>query len=224
GWGNRRLLLGALAGGAAAAAASLAVAGLSAAAGFLAATGNPVLWNLHYMVGVAGISGSYLGNGTAAILITDGGALVACGCCFWLGRVVRADSRRLDAAFCAAAVLSLLGAPHAYLHDITMLAPVSVIALAAAMRSSCTAPLLRSWPAAVLGLWLLINAAAFVDFNDGHSMPPGALTAYALLAAAIVAAGAARIRYRAHREAAVGALADGLRERRNAERVGLLSV
>jgi len=77
----------------------------------------------------------------------------------------------------AAAVLSLLGAPHAYAQDLVMLAPVLIWATALAGERRIV----------VVSLWALITAAAFIDFIDGGAFPPGALAAWALIAAAVAA-------------------------------------
>ena len=103
-----------------------------------------------------------------------------------------------------------------------MLAPVLIWAIAIAGERRL----------AVVGIWTLITAAAFVDFIDGGAFPPGQLAAWALIVAAIAAclAGLAPWHARARpgvagpreadggcgrltssREAALGTLANGIR-------------
>ena len=224
GWRERRVILGALAGAAGVALVSLAIVGPAGMGGFIAiVAGSAARWNLRLMSSIVGLAGSYLGNGPAAHAAAAAGSLAACVAAFWLGSRVRRDQRALPLALTGAAVLSLLAAPHAYLHDLAMLAPVAVLAVAAAAapafrRAGAMAPV-----AGVLGAWVLINIAAVIDLTDGGAFPPGQLTAPALIVTAACACVAAHrlgagdasapIRYRAAREAAVGAVAHGLRGR-----------
>ena len=215
GWRDRRVIVGAVAGAAGIALASLAIVGSSGVAGFLGiVAGSTVRWDLRLMLSVSGLAGSYLGNGAAAHAAATAGTVLACGAACWLGARARRPPEHLDLCLAGAAVLSLLAAPHAYLHDLVLLAPVAAWSLALQPQTERTS---WRWPGVVLGLWTLVNAAAVIDLADQAAFPPGQLTAWALIAAAVVAgagvrgAGPSAFRYRARREAAVGAMAHDVR-------------
>jgi Glycosyltransferase family 87 len=178
GWSRRRVILGALAGLTGLAVASLVAvgtAGVLAFAGLAAAQGNA--WDLRRMLSFIAIPGSIAGNGTTSEVIGLAGSAAAIALAWRLGILARRRPDRFDRALLAAAVLSLLGAPHAYAQDLVMLAPVVVWAIAIAAERRI----------AVVGLWALITAAALVDFVDGGAFPPGQLAAWALIAAAAAA-------------------------------------
>ena len=195
GWRNRRVLLGGLAGAAAVGLSSLALVGPAGMAGFAGiVTGSTGRWDLHLMLSIEGLAGSYLGSGGVALGAAAAGSLAACGVALWLGSLVRRDPATMDVALAGAAVLSLLAAPHAYLDDLVMLAPVAAwtMGVAAARRTAVPAPVWRSPAAAAAALWALINLTALADLADGGRLPPGQLTAFALIAAATCACVAAR--------------------------------
>jgi hypothetical protein len=178
GWGRRRVILGAVAGATGLVIASLAAvgaAGVVAFAGLAAAQGGA--WDLRKMLSFIAIPGSVAGNGTTSEVIGLAGTAVAIAVAWRLGALVRRRPDRFDRALIAAAVLSLLGAPHAYTQDLVMLAPVLVWAVAIAAEHRI----------AVVGLWALITAAALVDFVEGGAFPPGQLAAWALIAVAVAA-------------------------------------
>jgi hypothetical protein len=178
GWGQRRVIIGALAGLAGLAAASLAavgVAGVLAFAGLAAAQGGA--WSLRGMLSFIAVPGSIAGNGLPSEAIGLAGTAVACVMAWRLGVLGRRRPERFGHALVAASILSLLGAPHAYAQDLVMLAPVVIWAIALAGERRL----------AVVGLWALITVAAFIDFVDGGSFPPGQLAAWALIVAAVAA-------------------------------------
>ncbi len=178
GWGQRRVIGGALAGVAAlaiASAAAVGTAGVAAFAGLATAQGGA--WDLRRMLSFIAIPGSIAGNGTASEVIGLAGTAAACVVAWRLGVLARRRPERFDRALIAAAVLSLVGAPHAYAQDLVMLAPVLIWAIAIAGERQL----------AVVGVWTLITAAAFVDFIDGGAFPPGQLAAWALIVAAVAA-------------------------------------
>jgi hypothetical protein len=178
GWGSRRVLLGAVMGVAGLAIASVVAVGTAGVVAFAAlATAQGGAWDLRRMLSFIAIPGSIAGNGTTSEVIGLAGTAVACVVAWRLGVLARRHPDRLAPALIAAAVLSLLGAPHAYAQDLVMLAPALVWAVALAGDRGL----------AVLGIWALITAAAFLDFVDGGAFPPGQLAPWALLAAAILA-------------------------------------
>jgi hypothetical protein len=190
GWRRRRVILGALAGGAGLAVASLALVGPSGVAGFVnILASSTTRWALSAMVSFIGVVGSLFGNGLVAHMVGLVASLLACAAAFWLGMRVRRDPTRLDAALAGAAVLSLLASPHAYPDDLVMLAPALVIGVAtAARRVGSSARLTPTSPVAIaFGAWALISVAACADLIDAASFPPGQLAGWALLVAAALA-------------------------------------
>src|SRR5438105_2465298 len=191
GWRNRRVILGALGGALAFGVASLLLVGPSGIAGFIGiAASSTTRWDLRHMLSVVGLAGTYLGNGAGARIAAAVASVGACAVAYWLGSRVRRDRRRLDVALAGATVLSLLAAPHAYPHDLVLLAPALAWSVALAFRrADVLQPSARRGRllAVVFGLWTLINVAALVDFSDGAAFPPGQLTALTLIAAAVVA-------------------------------------
>ena len=221
GWRRRDVLLGAAGGLAGFAAVSFALVGPAGIAGLARiVTGSTTRWDPHLMLGVSGIAAALTGGGAAAVAL---GALLtatACAAAFVLGYRVRRDPQRLSVALAGASALSLLAAPHAYLDDLAMLAPVVAWCLAGAMSAAPRAAARWRTPTPlllVLALWAALNAAAVIDLAAQGRLPAGPLSAYVMAgigAVAIVATrgqAAARLRYRAGDEAAVGAVAHGLR-------------
>jgi hypothetical protein len=190
GWRERRVILGALAGGAGLALASLALVGPAGVIGFVSILASSTTrWELATMVSFIGVVGSLFGNGFTAHLIGLVATLLACAAALWLGVRVRRDPSRLDTALVGAAVLSLVASPHAYPDDLVMLAPVFVIGVAAAIRRAGVAtPLTVASPVAyAFGAWALITVAACVDLIDAAKFPPGQLAGWALVLAGVLA-------------------------------------
>jgi hypothetical protein len=178
GWGRRRVILGAIEGIAGLAVASLATVGTAGVLAFAGlATAQGTAWDLRRMLSFIAIPGSIAGNGTISEAIGLAGTAVACVIAWRLGALARRHPDRFERALIAAAVLSLLGAPHAYAQDLVMLAPVLIWAMALAGERRIV----------VVSLWALVTAAAFIDFIDGGAFPPGPLAAWTLIAAAVAA-------------------------------------
>ena len=220
GWRRRDMLLGAAAGLVGFAAVSFALVGPAGIAGLARiVTGSTTRWDPHLMLGVSGVASALTGGGAATIALGAGLTAAACAAAFVLGKRVRRDPQRLSVALAGAVALSLLAAPHAYLDDLAMLAPVAAWSLAGQIAwtpSAAVAPL-RAARTVVLALWVVLNAAAMVDLAAQGHLPAGPLSAYILAAigaiAIVATAGPAgvRLRYRAGDEAALGAVAHGLR-------------
>ena len=220
GWRRRDVLLGAAAGLAGFAAVSFALVGPAGVSGLARiVTGSTTRWDPHLMLGVSGVASALTGGGAAAIALGAGLTAAACAAAFALGNRVRRDPQRLPVALAGAAALSLLAAPHAYLDDLAMLAPVAAWCLGGAMMSTASnaADGWRVPLRLVLALWAALNAAAVIDLAAQGRLPTGPLSAYVLAgigAVAIISTrgqAAARLRYRAGDEAALGAVAHGLR-------------
>ena len=220
GWRRRDVLLGAAAGLAGFAAVSFALAGPAGIAGLARiVAGSTARWDPHLMLGVSGVAAARTGGGPAAIAVGAALTAAACTAAYVLGNRVRRDPQRLSVALAGAAALSLLAAPHAYLDDLAMLAPVAGWCLARPMTSTALAagPRWRAQLTVVLSLWVAVSAAAMVDLAAQGRLATGPLSAYVLAgigAVAIVVTrgqAAARLRYRAGDEAALGTVAHGLR-------------
>ncbi len=148
GWRRRRVILGAITGLAALAVTSVAVVGTAGVVAFAGlATAQGGAWDLGRMLSFIAIPGSIAGNGTASEVIGLCGTAVACAIAWALGDLARRHPGRFDRALIAAAVLSLLGAPHAYAQDLVMLAPVLIWAIALADERRL----------AVIGIWTVIS-------------------------------------------------------------------
>lgn len=220
GWRRRDVLIGAAAGLTGFATVSFALAGPAGIAGLARiVTGSTTRWDPHLMLGVSGVAAALTGGGEAALALGAVLSAAACAAAFVLGRRVRRHPQRLPVALAGAAALSLFAAPHAYLDDLAMLAPVAAWCLAGAATSIASeegAPT-RARLVVVLALWVALNAAAVVDLAAEGRLATGPLSAYVLAAigaAAMVATrgrASARLRYRAGDEAALGAVAHGLR-------------
>lgn len=219
GWRRRDALLGAAAGLAGFALVSLALVGPSGIAGLTRIiSGSTTRWDPHLMLGVSGVAAALTGGGAAAVAVGSALCLLACGGAYLLGSRTRRHPSRLSIALAGAAALSLLAAPHAYLDDLAMLAPVAAWCLAGVRPSRAAAsPLWRRPVAVMLALWVVVNATAVIDLGVQGHLAAGPLTAYALALIGTVAIAAtrgpaaARLRYRAGDEAALGAVAHGVR-------------
>ena len=220
GWRRRDVLLGAGAGLAGFAVVSFALVGPAGIAGLARiVTGSTTRWDPHLMLGVSGVAAALAGGGAAAIALGAVLTAAACAAACLLGDRVRRDPQHLSVALAGAAALSLLAAPHAYLDDLAMLAPVAGWCLAG--PTTTTAPAAgaqwRAQLAIVLSLWVAVSAAGVLDLAAQGRLATGPLSAYALAGIGGVAIlvtrtrAAARLRYRAGDEAALGAVAHGLR-------------
>lgn len=184
GWRDRRLLTGALAGVAVAVLASLAVAGPQGLTGFVnLALTSQSQWALSTYSSFISIPALLFGHSSATLVAAAVFALIACAVGWRLGSTVRRRSSRLEPALAAAALLSLLAAPHALLHDTAMLAPCVVWMLAWATSHISSVPRSRS-PFAVAVAWGTITAAGLVSLVVGDAVPPGWIVTIALVATA----------------------------------------
>lgn len=164
-WRERRVLAGAAAAAAAAVGASVLVVGWSGVVGFVqAAITSAGITPPVPFFGVTGLVDGLAGTGAAASaagLVAVGLALAAAAV---FGVLVRNHSRRLEFALAGATALSLVASPHLWSHDLVLLAPMLVAALAAAARRDGPT---QVWPGRssriVLVAWLLLSASAGAD-------------------------------------------------------------
>lgn len=176
-----------MAGGAAAATAlGLLFAGPAATGGFIDSLLKPANSPTARMFGSTGLVGSLLGGGEGPYflaLLLAGVAVLAAG---WLGAVAARRSAMLEPAFLGAAALSLWASPHLLGHDLVVVEPALIAALAWSLhREPATA---RRWPGALsialIGGWVAISFAGVFDLGQDTVGPPGRLTPWVLLAAA----------------------------------------
>lgn len=196
GWRDRRIIIGTLVGATVVLAVSLAVVGWSGFVGFLgtAVRSNSVLPQ-SYLVGFTGLVTSWFGDGVVAKVLAGGCSLAVLALAGALGDLVRRDRSRLGPALIGATLLSLLASPHTFVHDLTLLAPMLVVALAEAARRTAGSSV---WPnrgtVRVLTVWMLIVVTAGLDSTVTLPAALGRLTTFSLVATALLAASAARTR------------------------------
>ena len=195
---DRRALAGAAAALVLVGALSLAVVGPHGMVDFARISlGGTDRWPLRSLLGFTGLFGSWLGNAPAAHALAALCSVAAAAVCAVLG----ARSRRpleFEPALAGTLALTLVASPHLLGQDLALLAPAAAWLLAwAASRDRRAA-----WPGVtgrrVLMLWVVLNAAAAVDFGNSQPAPPGRIVPLALVAlgaAAWRATGAAEKRY-----------------------------
>jgi energy-converting hydrogenase Eha subunit C len=195
GWGNRRVVVSAIACVIAVVVASVAVAGVHGAAAFIPAVLHDAQrWPASSMNGVAGLVASLLGPGALATGIGLAGSAVAVSLAFPLGRAISRRQRSLEPALAGAICLALLASPHLYDHDLALLAPGFVLAMVTASRvdaaRAATIPAAAS--AIVVALWLALIAVGFEQFGAASIGVPGRLVPWLLIAFAAMAFAATR--------------------------------
>lgn len=200
GWRSRRLLFGALSAAVAMTVCSVLLVTPAGIAGFVGSLASSTTrWDLDSFVSFIGLPGVIFGNSALAQGLGIAGSVLACGVAFWLGSLVRRHTRLLEPALAGAALLSLLAAPHALLHDLALLAPVCTWMVAFALQTlpGENAPHRnRSRPLqATLAGWVFISAAALASIASGEvaaaqsgALVPGATVTPVLLACATLIA------------------------------------
>ncbi len=211
GWRRTGLLRGSIAAIGGLGIASLLLVGPAGIGGFIGIiTRSTARWDRHLMLGAPSLGAAIGGNGAPAAVVTTLVALGACAAAYVLGTQVRREPRLLGVGLAGAAALSLLAAPHGYLHDLALLAPAAAWCIAGASEGGVGARI-------PLALWALLTITGFADLAANGVLPIGSVSAYVLAAAGAAALGATRNRhrsglgYRAGDEAALGAVAHGLR-------------
>ena len=179
-----RMLAGAVAGVAAVVLVDLLAVGPAGLEGFLRADiTDASRWPLASLLGFTGLTGSWLGDGTAAqaaAWVLTALALLACAL---LGDAWRRSPELTAPVLAAACALSLVASPHLLSQDLVVLAPAVAMALAWTATRSGAAPL--GGTPAVLGLWVLLNLAAIADLGNSSPAPPGRLVPWVLAGAGV---------------------------------------
>jgi len=176
-----RGLAGAVAGALVSLAVGLIAVGPHGISSFITTIATPSNSPTAQMQGSSGLFGSLLGQAPSVYDLSIGASLAAAAVALWLGTVARRHSDLFEPSFCAAVALSLFASPHLLGHDLTLLAPVLVGALAwLAGRPTETA-----WPGtttlAVLAGWVLLSFASQADLAQNSVGFPGRATPWALL-------------------------------------------
>jgi hypothetical protein len=185
GWRERRVLRGALAGAVVAFLTNLVVAGPQGLTGFVRlAVSSQSQWALSTYSSFVSIPALLFGHSSATYVAVGIAALIACAVGWWLGSVVRHHRGSLEAALASAAVLSLLAAPHALVHDTSMLAPAAVWMFAWAASQTSTDPAMRLSTVVVGATWFMITAAGLASMVIVVAIPLGWVVATVLVAVA----------------------------------------
>jgi hypothetical protein len=200
-----RGIAGALAGAAVTLVIGLVAVGPHGLGAFVSAVATPHNSPTAEMQGSSGLFGSLLGEAPAVYFLSIGAGLAAAAVAGWLGAIAHRRPELLEPSLCGAVALSLFASPHLLGHDLTLLAPVLIAALAwLAGRPTETA-----WPGpATLGViagWVVLSLATLEDLSQNGVGLPGRATPWALLVVAatwcVLTAGAARVgMLRQHRE------------------------
>ena len=188
---NRRAAVGLVSGAVGVLGISLAATG---PAGVIGSLGAPSLSSqispVQTMLGFMGLAGSQFGPGMLTDLVTALLSLAAAAACWLAGRQALRRPDHIEIPLAAAAVLSLLLAPHLLVHDLVILTPVVVWCLAVAAQRDIR--FTSRWPGAagsgVLGFWFVLGWAAR---GTQPAAMPRRLVPYLLITAAVALAGAA---------------------------------
>jgi hypothetical protein len=185
GWRERRFVQGAVAGAIGVAVLSIAAVGIDGVAGFLNLVAqSSTQFAPSSFVGLYGFAGAMLGAGAPAEILWLAGAVAACVLAWFAGAAVRRDRTRLEMGLTVAALMSILAAPHVYIHDLVLLAPMFVWAMADARVRDQASPLrTRRVTVAVLACWLTLSGAELFGLAGG---PLAAAVGNHLAAGAVV--------------------------------------
>jgi len=191
-----RGIAGALAGAALSLVIAIVAVGPDALGGFVSAVSTPHNSPTAEMQGSSGLFGSLLGQAPGVYFLSIGAGVLAAAVAGWLGTVAHRRPELLEPSLCGAVILSLFASPHLLGHDLTLIAPV----LLAALAWLAGRPTDRSWPGpatlAVIAGWALLSFASLEDLAQNSVGLPGRATPWALLVTAAtwcaLTAGAAR--------------------------------
>ena len=185
GWRERRVVQGAVAGAIGVAALSLAAVGIGGVAGFASLVAqSSTQFSPSGFVGLYGLAGTLLGAGAPAQILWLGGAVVGCVLAWFAGAAVRRDRTRLEIGLTVAALMTILSAPHVYIHDLVVLAPMFVWAMAdARVRDQASPQRTRRVTVVVLACWLTLSAAELFGLAGG---PLAAAVGNRIVAGAVV--------------------------------------
>jgi hypothetical protein len=176
-----RAVGGALLGAAVTVVIGLIGAGPRALASFITAIATPSNSPTAQMQGTSGLFGSLLGHAPGVFLLAVAAGSAAAAVAGWLGTVAHRRPALFEPTLCGAVALSLFASPHVLGHDLTLLAPVFVAALAWLAGR----PGERLWPGpatiGVLALWVMLAFASLGDLSQNSVGFPGRATPWVLL-------------------------------------------
>jgi hypothetical protein len=176
-----RAVAGALAGAAVTIVIGLAGTGLHGLTSFVSAISTPSYSPTAQMQGTSGLFGSLLGQSPGVYYLAIGASLAAAAVALWLGAVVRRRTDLFEPALCGAVALSLFASPHLLGHDLTLLAPATLAALAWLAGR----PSERLWPGpytlGAIALWAILSFASLGDLGQNTVGLPGRATPWVLV-------------------------------------------
>jgi Glycosyltransferase family 87 len=169
GWRERGVVQGAVLGATGVAVLSVAAVGVGGMSGFVSLVAqSSTQFAPHNFVGLYGLAGTMLGAGAPAEILWLAGAVAACVIAWLAGAAVRRDRTRLEIGLTVAALATILAAPHVYTHDLVLLAPMFVWAMADARVRDQTSPhWTRRVTVVVLACWLTLSGAELLALAGG---------------------------------------------------------
>jgi Glycosyltransferase family 87 len=169
GWRERGVVQGAVLGATGVAVLSVAAVGVGGMSGFVSLVAqSSTQFAPHSFVGLYGLAGTMLGAGAPAEMLWLAGAVAACVIAWLAGAAVRRDRTRLEIGLTVAALATILAAPHVYTHDLVLLAPLFVWAMADARVRDQTSPhWTRRVTVVVLACWLTLSGAELLALAGG---------------------------------------------------------
>ncbi len=185
GWRERRVVQGAVAGAIGVAVLSVAAVGVAGVAGFVNLVAqSSTQFAPSSFVGLYGLAGAMLGTGAPAEILWLAGAVVACVLAWFAGAAVRHDRTRLEIGLTVAVLMTILAAPRVYIHDLVLLAPMFVWAMAdARARDQASPRRTRRVTVVVLACWLTLSAAELFGLAGG---PLAAAAGNRIVAGAVI--------------------------------------
>jgi hypothetical protein len=165
GWRERRIVQGAVLGAVGVAVLSVAAVGISGVSAFLNLVAeSSTQFTPDSFVGFYGLSGVIFGPGALAEILWLAGAAAACVLAFFAGVAVRHDRSRLEIGLTVAALVTILAAPHVYVHDLVLLAPMFVWAMAdARVRDQAAPGRTRRTTVMVIACWLALSTVELLN-------------------------------------------------------------
>jgi hypothetical protein len=197
GWRERRVVQGAVVGAITVSALSVAAVGFAGVASFASLVGqSSTQFSPNSFVGLCGLFGTVLGAGVPAQLLWLAGAVAGCVLAWLAGAAVRRDRSRLEIGLTVAALVSILAAPHVYTHDMVLLAPMFVWAMADARVRDQASPIrTRRTTVTVIACWLALSGAELLSQAGGSlaSVLGGPISAGAVVPEVLIALAAVAV-------------------------------
>jgi hypothetical protein len=186
GWRDRRLLAGAVTGAIASVAVNGALAGIGGVTSWVSIV-EATPPNSAIFVSVSGIVRMLVGDGALAHIALVGGIAAAFAAAAVVVGVVRRKRCSLEVGCAAAALLTLLAVPEAFMYDLALLSSVLVWLIATALAGDAAVPS-RIEPrlVAVLAGWAALSVAMLVYVASG-SHTGGGIDAGAVVPPVLIA-------------------------------------